>query len=65
MAQNDQSAVDGKCIIDIVLKDRISMAKATMQDLSQAANGLLNRCVIPQRVGGIAMDIGKALRSMI
>lgn len=36
------------------------MERAIMQELSRAANGLLNRCVTPQRVGGIAMDIGKA-----
>ncbi len=57
----DQAA-DGLCTIDIVLKDDVSMGMASYQELSRAANGLLEHCVSPNQVGGIAMDLGKARR---
>lgn len=55
----DQAA-DGLCTVDIVIKDDVSMGMASYQELSRAANGLLERCVLPNQVGGIAMDLGKA-----
>lgn len=61
-AFDDHFIVDGLCIVDIVLKDGVSMAMASYQELSRAANGLVERCVSPNQVGGIAMDLGKAQR---
>ncbi len=56
----DQAA-DGLCTVDIVIKDDVSMGMASYQELSRAANGLLEHCVSPNQVGGIAMDLGKRI----
>lgn len=43
------------------MKDGISMARTSFLELSRAAYGLLHSCVAPNQIGGIAMDIGKAM----
>lgn len=53
-------ADDGLCTIDIVLKDGVTFASASYQELSRAANALLRRCVVPNQSGGIAMSMGEA-----
>ncbi len=54
--------VDGLCTVDIVLKNKVSMGMASYQELSRAANGLMEHCVLPNQVGGIAMDLGKTYK---
>ena len=53
------TADDGLCTIDIVLKDEVTAATGTYRELSLAAIGLLHRCVAPHHKGGIAMGLGK------
>lgn len=57
-AQDNRTVADGLCTIDIVLKDGIVLAAGSYAELNAAAAGLLDHCVIPSQVGGIAMDLG-------
>lgn len=51
---------DGRCTIDLLLKDGYSSERASMLEISGAARSLLNRCVRAQKVGGIAMEVGES-----
>lgn len=51
-------SADGKCILELILKDDVKIELATYHEIWIAARRLLYQCVMPSSVGGIALDIG-------
>lgn len=49
----------GSCIVDVVLADLGTSARASYEDLARAASEIQQRCVRTYGVGGIATDVGK------
>ena len=59
---------DGRCVLDIFLKENAVSDSATGNDILNAARTLINQCVkhIPRSTGGYVSNVGKkALLSTI
>ncbi|KAL8866790.1 MAG: hypothetical protein Q9174_006082, partial [Haloplaca sp. 1 TL-2023] len=57
MKRSDVSLDNGRCIVEIVLKDDVAEAEASYYDVASSARELLHSCAQVRREGGIATDI--------